>query len=143
MDRMSSGSDPDAMASQDSGSVPDVSVIIPAYNGMPYFIRCIESVVAQTLGLDRMEVVVVDDGSSDGTGEEADRWAEKHPGVFRVLHEEGSGGPAKPRNTGLDVATGRYVFFLDADDYWAPRRSAAAADCGGERLRHRPGPDAQ
>jgi poly(ribitol-phosphate) beta-N-acetylglucosaminyltransferase len=101
----------------DSGSAPDVSVIIPAYNGMPYFIRCIESVVGQTLGLDRMEVVIVDDGSSDGTGEEADRWAEKHPEVFRVLHEQGSGGPAKPRNTGLDVARGRYVFFLDADDY--------------------------
>src|ERR1044071_9302493 len=98
------------MTTMDSGTVPDVSVIIPAYNGMPYFIRCIESVVGQTLGLDRMEVVIVDDGSSDGTGEEAARWAEKPPGVFRVLHEEGSVGPAKPRNTGLDVARGRYVF---------------------------------
>ena len=78
--------------------VPDVSVIIPAHNAGPYFGRCLESVVAQTIGLDRMEVVVVDDGSSDGTGETADSWAARHPDVFRVVHNEvGSGGPAAPR----------------------------------------------
>jgi len=98
-------------------AIPDISVIIPAYNAMPYFTRCLESVVGQSLGTDRMEVIVIDDGSTDGTGDEADRYALAHPGVFQVVHADGSGGPAKPRNTGLDLASGRYVFFLDADDY--------------------------
>ena len=114
---------------------PDVSVIIPAHNAGPYLDRCLDSVVAQTIGLDRMEVVVVDDGSNDGTGEAADRWAARHPDVFRVVHNEvGSGGPAAPRNTALDLVTGRYVFFLDADDHLgheALERLVAAADENG------------
>lgn len=96
---------------------PDVSVVIPAYNAMPYLVRCLESLVGQTIGHDRMEIVVVDDGSRDGTGEELDRWAAEHPHLFRVVHHPGSGGPATPRNTGLDLARGRYVYFVDADDY--------------------------
>jgi len=119
----------------DVPDVPDVSVIIPAHNAGPYFGRCLESVVAQTIGLDRMEVVVVDDGSSDGTGETADSWAARHPDVFRVVHNEvGSGGPAAPRNTALDLVTGRYVFFLDADDHLgheALERLVATADENG------------
>ncbi len=114
--------------------IPDVSVLIPAYNAMPYLLRCLDSVATQTLGTDRMEVVVVDDGSTDGTGEEVDRWDAKYPGLFRVVHAEGSGGPAKPRNTALDIAQGRYVFFLDADDYLgveALERLLFAADTYG------------
>ena len=64
-----------------------------------------------------MEVVVVNDGSTDGTGQEVDTWDARYPGLFRVVRAEGSGGPATPRNTALDIARGRYVFFLDADDY--------------------------
>ena len=98
-------------------AVPDVSVIIPAFNAMPYVAECLDSVVTQTLGRDRMEVIVVDDGSTDGTGVELDRWAAQYPDLFHVVHEPGSGGPATPRNTGLDLARGRFVFFVDADDY--------------------------
>lgn len=97
--------------------VPDVSVVIPAYNAMPYLLACLESLVEQTIGHDRMEIIVVNDGSRDGTGEELDRWAAAHPDLFRVVHHTGSGGPATPRNTGLDLARGRYVYFVDADDY--------------------------
>ncbi len=126
--------EPDADLAGRPGA-PDVSVIIPAHNAGPYLDRCLDSVVAQTIGLDRMEVVVVDDGSTDGTGEAADSWAARYPDVFRVVHNEvGSGGPAAPRNTALDLVTGRYVFFLDADDHLgheALQRLVAAADENG------------
>ena len=112
-------------------TVPDVSVIIPAYNAMPYFTRCLDSLEGQTLGTDRMEIILIDDGSSDGTAAEADRRAAEHPSLYRVEHHPASGGPAGPRNRALDIATGRYVYFLDADDYLgveALERLVAVAD---------------
>ncbi|WP_101254277.1 glycosyltransferase family 2 protein [Streptomyces barkulensis] len=112
-------------------SVPDVTVIIGAYNAMPYLTRCVTSAVEQTIGHHRMEIIAVDDGSTDGSGEELDRLAAEHGTVLEVIHQENSGGPAGPRNVGLDHAGGRYVFFLDADDYLGPEaleRMVAAAD---------------
>lgn len=96
--------------------VPDVSVVVPAHNAMPYLLRCLQSVVDQTIS-QRIEAIFVNDGSTDGTGEELDRWAEQYPDLFRVVHQAASGGPAGPRNVALDIARGRYIFFLDADDY--------------------------
>jgi glycosyltransferase involved in cell wall biosynthesis len=110
---------------------PDVSVIIAVYNTMPYLTRCLKSLVNQTIGIARMEVVAVDDGSTDGSGAELDRFASEYPGVVRVIHQPNSGGPAVPSNRGLDAATGRYVFFIGADDYLGPQaleRLVAAAD---------------
>ena len=110
---------------------PDVSVIIAVYNTMPYLTRCLKSLVNQTIGVSRLEVVAVDDGSTDGSGAELDRFASKYPGVVRVIHQPNSGGPAMPSNRGLDAATGRYVFFIGADDYLGPQaleRMVTAAD---------------
>src|SRR3954452_5039960 len=84
---------------------------------MPYLTATLDSLVGQTLGLDRLEVVAVDDGSTDGSAAELDRYAERYPGAIRVVHQENSGGPARPCNVGLAAARGRYVFFLGADDY--------------------------
>ncbi|MFI1968038.1 hypothetical protein BLA24_21435 [Streptomyces cinnamoneus] len=112
---------------------PDVTVVIAAYNAMPYVTRSVTSVLEQTLGADRIELLAVDDGSTDGTGAELDRLAAKAP-LMRVIHQPNSGGPAGPRNTALDLATGRYVFFLDADDHLGPEaleRMVAAADDNG------------
>jgi hypothetical protein len=112
-------------------STPDVTVIVAVYNTMPYLTACLNSLVEQTIGSDRMEVVAVDDGSTDGSGAELDRYAERHPGLFKVIHQANSGGPAGPSNRALDVATGRYVFFLGADDYLgreALARLVAVAD---------------
>ncbi|MGJ3559469.1 glycosyltransferase family 2 protein [Streptomyces sp. INA 01156] len=98
---------------------------------MPYLTRCLESVVSQSLGLDRLEVVAVDDGSTDGTGKELDRFAQEYPDAVRVVHQENSGGPSAPRNTGLELARGRYVIFVDADDHLgteALERMLAVAD---------------
>jgi poly(ribitol-phosphate) beta-N-acetylglucosaminyltransferase len=100
---------------------PDVSVIVPVYDAMPYLTTCLRSLVDQTLGEDRLEVVVVDDGSTDGGGAEIDRFVALHPSLFRVLRQANSGGPAGPCNSALEVATGRYVYFLGADDYLGPK----------------------
>ncbi|MGW0865207.1 glycosyltransferase [Streptomyces sp. NPDC002611] len=109
---------------------PRVSVIIPAYNSMPELTECVASVMEQTLGLDKIEIIAVDDGSTDGTADELDRLAGGCPGL-RVVHQPNSGGAGGPRNTGLDMAVGDYVFFLDSDDYLGPdalRRMVAMAD---------------
>jgi len=95
---------------------PTVSVIIPVWNVEPYLRECLESVVTQSIGLERLEVIAVDDGSTDASGALLDEYAERYPQVA-VIHEPNSGGPGRPRNVGLDRASGTYVFFLDADDY--------------------------
>ncbi len=110
---------------------PDVTVIVGAYNAMPYLTRCITSVMQQSIGIDRVEIVAVDDGSTDTTGEELERLTAEYRGRMTVLRQENSGGPSAPRNAGLDRARGRFVFFLDADDYLgveALERMVATAD---------------
>ncbi|MFE3494017.1 glycosyltransferase family 2 protein [Streptomyces sp. NPDC059175] len=121
------------MSDSPSGA-PDVTVVIGAYEAMPYLIACLDSVEAQTLGPARMEVVAVDDGSTDGTGEYLDAFAARTDVPVRVVHQPNSGGPGAPRNTGLAMARGRYVFFLDADDHLgqeALERMVAMADRAG------------
>lgn len=112
--------------------VPDVTVVVPVYNTMPYLTACLDSLVGQSIGHDRLQVVAVDDGSTDGSGEELDRYAEQYPHLVTVLHQENSGGPADPCNRGLDVATGRYVFFLGADDYLGERALEQLVDRADE-----------
>ncbi|MEU4213742.1 glycosyltransferase [Actinoplanes sp. NPDC026623] len=112
-------------------AVPDVTVIVAVYNTMPYLTDCLRSVLEQTIGVDRLELVAVDDGSTDGGGAELDRWAERYPGTMKVLHQANSGGPAGPSNRALELATGRYVYFLGADDTLgaeAMERLVATAD---------------
>ncbi|MEV1043553.1 glycosyltransferase family 2 protein [Streptomyces sp. NPDC049916] len=113
---------------------PDVTVVVAVYNTMPYLTECLDSLIGQSIGLDRLEVVAVDDGSTDGSGAELDRFAELHPDVVKVLHQPNSGGPAAPSNRALDLATGRFVYFVGADDYLgeeALERMVAAADTHG------------
>lgn len=100
-------------------AVPDVSVVIPVYNTMPYLTACLDSLAAQTLSPERFEVIAVDDGSTDGSGAELDRFAAEHANAT-VVHQENSGGPAMPCNVALDRARGRYVFFIGSDDYLGP-----------------------
>ncbi|GLY92972.1 glycosyltransferase [Actinoplanes sp. NBRC 103695] len=95
---------------------PDVSVVLAVHDVMPYLTECLDSLAAQTIGAGRMEIVAVDDGSTDGSGAELDRFARRFPGRMTVVHQPNSGGPAQPFNRGLDAATGRYVFFVGADD---------------------------
>ncbi|GAA2420216.1 glycosyltransferase family 2 protein [Streptomyces glaucus] len=113
---------------------PVVSVIVAAYNAMPYLTRCVTSVADQSIGQGALQLIVVDDGSTDGTGDELDRLAEAYPDLLQVIHQPNSGGPSAPRNVGLDHARGEFVFFLDADDYLAPEaleRMVAMAEKNG------------
>jgi poly(ribitol-phosphate) beta-N-acetylglucosaminyltransferase len=101
---------------------------------MPYLTRCLMSLVRQSIGRSRLEVIAVDDGSTDGSGVVLDRFVGRFPDLFTVIHQPNSGGPAGPSNRGLRLATGRYVFFLGADDYLgrqALARLVTAADAYG------------
>ncbi len=113
---------------------PDVTVIIGAYEAMPYLVDCLASVEAQTVDRTRIEVIAVDDGSTDGTGEYLEEFAARAPMPVTVIRQANSGGPSGPRNVGLGRARGRYVFFLDADDRLGPealQRMIAMADENG------------
>jgi CDP-glycerol glycerophosphotransferase len=96
-----------------------VSVVIPVWNVEPYLRQCLDSVLGQTIGPARLEVIAVDDGSTDASGAILDEYAASQPNVT-VVHQPNSGGPGGPRNVGLDRAASPYVFFLDADDYLGP-----------------------
>ncbi|AIA03919.1 glycosyltransferase family 2 protein [Streptomyces noursei] len=102
---------------------PTVTVIVPVHNTRRYLDRSLGSVFAQTLDPDRIEVIAVDDGSTDGSGAWLDAAAATHPRLT-VVHQPPSGGAGKPRNVGLDRATGDYVFFLDSDDHLGPEALA-------------------
>lgn len=93
-----------------------VSVIIPAYNIEKYIGRCLDSVLAQTY--ENLEIIVVDDGSSDDTGKILDDYEEKDSRI-KVIHKE-NGGVSSARNKGLDMAAGDYIGFVDGDDLIAP-----------------------
>jgi hypothetical protein len=110
-----------------------VSVIIPVYNAADFLDECLSSITEQTLGFDRIEIVAVDDGSTDGSGELLDRWAAGHDGI-RVVHQENSGAPGGPRNRGIGLARGDFLFFADPDDYLgrdALRRMVEVAERNG------------
>ena len=91
-----------------------VSVIVPVYNVKDYLRQCLDSLAAQTL--DELEVLVVDDGSTDGSGAIADDYAARYPERFRVFHKE-NGGQASARNLALAHARGEYLGFVDSDDW--------------------------
>lgn len=96
----------------------ELSIIIPLYNDMPYFKKTVESIFDQDYDLNRVEVIIVDDGSTDGSSEFADSVMLNNPGIVQVIHIGHSGGPSRPRNIGIDHASGKYVFFCDADDWF-------------------------
>lgn len=93
-----------------------VSVVIPVWNAAAYLRECLDSVVNQSIGLAALEVITVDDGSTDESPAILREYADRYP-QFQVISQPNSGGPGRPRNVGLAQARGTYVFFLDADDY--------------------------
>ena len=97
---------------------PLVSVIVPAYNAMPWLVETIASIRAQTMP--DLEVIVVDDGSTDGTAQYAVGCSQLDSRV-RCLSQPNT-GLAGARNSGIREAAGRYLTFLDADDLWAPQK---------------------
>ena len=92
---------------------PLISVIIPIYKAEKYIEKCVRCVLAQSYR--NLEVILVDDGSPDSSGAICDKLATEDCRI-RVIHKE-NGGAATARNAGLDVMTGEYIAFVDADDY--------------------------
>jgi glycosyltransferase involved in cell wall biosynthesis len=92
-----------------------VSCIIPCYNAERFLGEAIESVIAQTLA--PVEIIVVDDGSTDGSAAVAARYADR----VRYLRQDNA-GPATARNRGVESSCGEFVAFLDADDLWHPEK---------------------
>ena len=93
-----------------------ISVIVPVYNVEAYLDKCISSIVNQTYR--NLEIILVDDGSPDNCPAMCDAWAKKDSRI-RVFHQNNQGGGAA-RNTGLEVASGSLIAFVDSDDYIAP-----------------------
>lgn len=92
-----------------------VSVIIPVYNVDKYLGRCVDSVLKQTYS--NLEIILIDDGSEDKSGDLCDYYTETDRRV-RVLHKK-NGGLSDARNTGIEMAKGKYVYFVDSDDFIA------------------------
>ena len=93
--------------------MPTISVIVPVYNTAAYLSRCIESLVNQTYS--DLQIILIDDGSTDSSGKIADEWQIKDPRI-EVYHQLNQGQSAA-RNVGLQHARGEYIAFVDSDDY--------------------------
>lgn len=91
-----------------------VSVIVPCFNSEKYISKALDSLLSQTL--DDMEIIVINDGSSDNSKEIIDEYYKKYPNKIRVYHQENK-GIASVRNYGLSLVNGEYFGFLDSDDY--------------------------
>ena len=101
------------MRNQNFSKAGLLSVIVPVYNVEQYLDRCVESIVNQTYT--NLEIILVDDGSPDRCPEMCDAWAERESRI-KVIHKE-NGGLSDARNAGIAAATGRYLAFVDSDDY--------------------------
>lgn len=90
-----------------------LSITVPCYNSQEYMAKCIDSLLP---GGDRVEIIIVDDGSADDTGAIADAYAAKYPHIVRVVHQE-NGGHGEGINVGIKLATGKYFKVVDSDDW--------------------------
>lgn len=92
---------------------PDVSIIVPVYNVEQYVSRCIDSILKQSLT--NIEIILVNDGSTDASGSICDNYANLDNRI-KIIHKK-NGGLSDARNAGLDIARGKYIAFVDSDDY--------------------------
>lgn len=91
------------------------SIIVPVYNTEKYLDRCFSSLVSQTYS--NYEIIVVNDGSTDGSMDIVEYYCNKFPSLISVYNKKNSGNVAEPRNFGVEKVTGDYILFVDSDDY--------------------------
>ena len=96
--------------------MPIISVIVPVYNAENYLHRCIDSILAQTFT--DFELLLINDGSTDNSGEICNAYAQKYP-CIRMFHKN-NGGVSSARNLGLTKANGEWIVFVDSDDWIEP-----------------------
>lgn len=95
---------------------PKMSIILPVYNTERDLPNVLESIVHQTIGFENIELIIIDDCSTDGSGEIIENYSKKYENVFPIFLFENSGSPSKPRNIGIRNATSDYIMFHDSDD---------------------------
>ncbi len=94
-----------------------ITILVTVYNAKKYLKICADSLVNQTCDKKLFEVIFVDDGSTDGSGELCDFYSDKYEN-FRTIHQKNSGGPSLGRNKGIDNANSDFIYFCDVDDYF-------------------------
>lgn len=109
-------------------NTPLISMVIPVYNVAPYLNECLESILSQASS--RIEIILVDDGSSDGSGELCDTFTSDATSI-RVIHKR-NGGLASARNAGLNLSRGKYISFVDSDDRVAPGAISRLTEWAGK-----------
>lgn len=95
-----------------NNKIKEISIIVPVYNSVSYLPMCLDSVLSQDFS--NFELIIVDDGSTDGSGELCDFYSKKDKRII-VIHKK-NGGVSSARNCGLKLSTGKYVCFIDSDD---------------------------
>lgn len=96
-----------------------ISVIVPVYNAEKYFKDCIESILNQTLDFSEIELILIDDGSTDCSYEMMKKYKEEYDNIVIFHFNEKSGSAGRPRNKGIELANGKYLMFIDPDDFVA------------------------
>ena len=94
---------------------PFVTFVVPVYNAEKTLAKCLDSLVCQTL--QNIEVLLVNDGSSDSSESIAKEYTERYPQLFSLINKE-NGGVSSARNLGIEIAKGEYLGFIDSDDYY-------------------------
>ena len=94
-----------------------LTLVVPIYNKELYLPRCLDALLVQTCP--DFEILLIDDGSTDGSGAICDRYAVAHPDMIRVIHKL-NGGLSDARNTGIEAARGEWITFPDPDDWVEP-----------------------
>ena len=97
-----------------------ISIIIPCYNVSPYIDRCLTSVTSQTIDLSLLEIICVDDASTDNTWNKLQKWEANYPDNIMIIHCEKNGHLGKARNIGLQYASSPWISFIDSDDWIEP-----------------------
>ena len=102
-----------------------ISILVCAYNAQEYISQCLDSLLTQTFH--DIEIIIVDDGSTDETPNILASYATKHP-IIRVLHQKNA-GPGVARNLALSHAKGKYIMFCDSDDWYEPTMCEKMYSC--------------
>lgn len=97
-----------------------ISIILPIFNVENLLERSLNSIINQTMDLTDIEIIMVDDCSTDNSQKIMKKYSEKYPNFISLFHEKNSGGCGIPRNTGMKIASGKYIMFLDPDDEYLP-----------------------
>lgn len=97
-----------------------ISIIVPCFNVEKYIDRCFQSLENQTIGIEKLEIIFVDDGSTDHTWEHLVAMEQKYPDSIAIIHCDENGHQGKARNIGMEYASAPYLGFVDSDDWVEP-----------------------